>query len=96
MNPNLPCSLSKNTFPMHISGFPAHSNHENMLGGIMMPNLNQLELQNLRHMIGGHGTLANKLDDYAKQCTDPAIVALLQKDAQDARNTKQTLMSFLN
>ena len=62
----------------------------------MMPNLNQLELQNLRHMIGGHGTLANKLDDYAKQCTDPAIVALLQKDAQDARNTKQTLMSFLN
>lgn len=96
MNPNLPCSIPENTFLMHISGLPAHSNRENTQGGIRMPNLNQLELQNLRHMIGGHGTIANKLDDYAQQCTDPAIVALLQKDAQDARNTKQTLMSFLN
>ncbi|MCA0985726.1 hypothetical protein [Guptibacillus algicola] len=60
-----------------------------------MEQLNELELQNLRHMIGGHETLANKLDDYAATCTCPELKQMLQKDAQDARNTKQQLMSFL-
>ena len=60
-----------------------------------MPNLNELELQNLRHLIGAHDTIATKLDYYAQQCTDPAIIGQLQKDAQDARNNKQNLMSFL-
>ncbi|MDZ4956921.1 hypothetical protein GNF51_14160 [Clostridium perfringens] len=60
-----------------------------------MCNLTQLELQNLRHLIGAHGTVANKLDDYAKQCTDPQIAQMLQKDAQDARNSKEKLISFL-
>mgnify|MGYP003505765987 CR=1 FL=1 len=60
-----------------------------------MPNLNELELQNLRHMIGSHGTLATKLDYYAQQCTDPEIIQQLQKDAQDARKHKEDLMKFL-
>ncbi|WP_270179001.1 hypothetical protein [Alkalihalobacillus sp. CinArs1] len=60
-----------------------------------MEQLNELELQNLRHMIGGHDTLANKLDTYAQTCTCPELKQMLQKDAQDARNTKQQLMSFL-
>lgn len=35
-----------------------------------MSNLNLLELQNLRHLIGAHETIANKLDAYANQCSD--------------------------
>ncbi|MFV8828122.1 hypothetical protein [Alkalihalobacterium sp. APHAB7] len=58
--------------------------------------LNELELQNLRHLIGGHETVANKLDAYAANCNDPQIVQMLQNDAQAARNSKQQLMSFLN
>ena len=60
-----------------------------------MPNLNELELQNLRHLIGSHETIATKLDYYAQHCTDPAIIQQLQKDAQDARSNKQNLMGFL-
>lgn len=61
----------------------------------IMPNLTELELENLRHIIGGHATVANKLDQYAQQCTDPQLKQMLQQDAQAARNTRQQLMSFL-
>jgi len=61
-----------------------------------MTQLNQQELQNLRHLIGSHETSAKKLEAYAQQATDPQIKQLFQKSAQDARNTKQQLMSFLN
>ena len=47
-----------------------------------MANLNELELQNLRHLIGA-------------QCTDPTLKNMLKKDAQDAKNSKEKLMSFL-
>jgi len=60
-----------------------------------MANLNEMELQNLRHFIGAHETIANKLDDLATQCQDPQIAQHLKKDAQDARQSKQKLMSFL-
>ncbi len=64
-------------------------------GGTVMANLNELELQNLRHLIGGHETCATKLDTYAQQCQDPQIKAMLQNHANSARQTKQQLMSFL-
>lgn len=32
--------------------------------------INKQELQNLRHLIGSHETCANKLEQYAKQCSD--------------------------
>lgn len=60
-----------------------------------MSNLNQMELQNLRHFIGAHGTIANKLDTYASQCQDQQVSQMLKQDAQDARNSKQKLMTFL-
>ncbi|AWZ48478.1 hypothetical protein C3495_06450 [Clostridiaceae bacterium 14S0207] len=60
-----------------------------------MTNLSQLELQNLRHLIGSHETIANKLDDYAKQCTDKELCNMFKCDAQDARNSKEKLMNFL-
>ncbi|CEQ21682.1 hypothetical protein [Paraclostridium sordellii] len=61
----------------------------------MLHQLNQLELQNLRHLIGTHCTIEKKLNDYAQKCTDPELVQMLTKDAQDAKNSKENLMKFL-
>ncbi|CDM68248.1 hypothetical protein CM240_1084 [Clostridium bornimense] len=61
-----------------------------------MANLNQLELQNLRHLIGAHCTIEKKLQFYSSQCTDAELKQMLQKDAEDAKISKDKLMSFLN
>lgn len=61
-----------------------------------MTQLNQQELQNLRHLIGSHETSAKKLEAYAQQAQDPQIKQMFQKSAQDAKNTKQQLLSFLS
>lgn len=60
-----------------------------------MANLNELELQNLRHLIGGHCTIEKKLECYAEQCQDQQLKDMLKKDAQDAKTSKDKLMSFL-
>lgn len=60
-----------------------------------MSNLNQIELQNLRHIIGAHDTAFQKMQAYAEQSTDPQVKAFFQKSAQDAQSTKQQLMTFL-
>lgn len=61
-----------------------------------MAHLNQQELQNLRHLIGSHETAYQKLQTYSQQSNDPQIKQMFEKSAQDARNTKQKLMSFLS
>ena len=61
-----------------------------------MPNLSQVELQNLRHLIGAHENSYEKLNSYASTCVDPEIKQMFSKSAQEALNTKQKLMSFLN
>lgn len=61
-----------------------------------MANLSQVELQNLRHLIGATETSYEKLNNYANQCVDPQIKQVFTKSAQDSLNTKQKLMSFLN
>ncbi|WP_010650300.1 hypothetical protein [Oceanobacillus massiliensis] len=60
-----------------------------------MNNLTELEVEHLRHIIGGHGTITTKLETYAQSCTDPELKAMLQKDAQAAKQAKQQLMTFL-
>lgn len=60
-----------------------------------MANLNQIELQNLRHLIGMQDTSYQKLTNYANTCVDPQIKQIFTKSAQDSLNTKQKLMSFL-
>jgi len=60
-----------------------------------MSNLNQIELQNLRHIIGAHDTAFQKMQAYAEQSSDPQVKAFFQKSAQDAQSTKQQLMTFL-
>ncbi len=61
-----------------------------------MADLNQNELQKLRHLIGAHETAFQKLNTYSSQAVDPQIKQLFSKSAQDAQNTKQKLMTFLN
>lgn len=61
-----------------------------------MANLSQVELQNLRHLIGAHDTTYQKLNSYASNCVDPQIKQLFTKSAQDALTTKQKLLTFLN
>ena len=46
-----------------------------------MPDLNQAELQNLRHLIGSHETAYQKLNNYASQAVDPQIKQLFTKSA---------------
>lgn len=60
-----------------------------------MADLNQVELQNLRHLIGGHETAYQKLNTFSSQAVDPQIKQIFTKSAQDALNTKQKLMGFL-
>lgn len=61
-----------------------------------MTQLNQQELQNLRHLIGSHETAFQKLQTYAQQATDPQVKQMFERSAQNAKNTKQKLMSFLS
>jgi type III secretory pathway component EscR len=60
-----------------------------------MAQLNQMELQHLRHLIGAHETAYQKMQTYAQQATDPQVKSYFEKSAKDAQNTKQKLMSFL-
>ena len=61
-----------------------------------MADLSEVELQNLRHLIGSHETSYKKLTNYSSQAVDPQIKQIFSKAAQDALNTKQKLMGFLN
>ena len=61
-----------------------------------MSKLNQIELQNLRELIGSHDTAYAKLQTYAQQAQDPQVRSFFERSAQDAQKTKQQLMSFLS
>ena len=61
-----------------------------------MANLNQMELQNLRHFIGSAVTTNKKLADYSGKVVDEQIKQLFTKAEHDSLNTKQTLMSFFD
>lgn len=60
-----------------------------------MSTLNQLELQNLRQCIYHQENLYEKFTYYSDCAVDPQIKQILNKAAQDALNSKQKLVSFL-
>ena len=60
-----------------------------------MANLSELELQNLRHLIGGYDTTHCKLNEYASACEDKQVKQFFEKGAQTAMDNKNTLMGFL-
>ena len=59
-------------------------------------NLNQMELQNLRHLISSHETGEKKLNFYAEQSSDPQVKQIFQQSAKSASQTRQKLLSFLS
>jgi ferritin-like metal-binding protein YciE len=60
-----------------------------------MAQLNELELQNLRELIGAHKTGSAKLRTYAQQCNDPQVKQLFEQAARSADSTIQKLTTFL-
>ncbi len=60
-----------------------------------MSEISVLDLQNLRHLIGGYDTAHCKMTDYASQAKDPEIKKLFQDAADSAMKNKQDLMRFL-
>lgn len=57
--------------------------------------VNQMELQNLRHLIGGHATTEKKLRFYASQCQDAQVKQMFDQAAQSCMDTRNKLISFL-
>lgn len=60
-----------------------------------MSEISILDLQNLRHLIGGYNTTHCKMAEYASQAQDPEIKKLFQDAADSAMKNKQELMKFL-
>ncbi|MCI8293352.1 MAG: hypothetical protein HFH53_07455 [Hespellia sp.] len=60
-----------------------------------MTDISILDLQNLRHLIGGYSTTHCKMQDYASQAKDPEVKQLFQQAADSAMKNKQELMKFL-
>lgn len=60
-----------------------------------MDSLTEIEVQNLRHIIDGHATIATKLDHYASMATDLELQNLLKQHANSARTSRQKLFTFL-
>ncbi len=60
-----------------------------------MSELSVLDLQNLRHLIGGYATEHCKMEGYAKQAKDPEVRKLFEDAANSAMQNKQDLMKFL-
>ena len=60
-----------------------------------MEDISILDLQNLRHLIGGYSTTHCKMTDYASFAQDPEIKKLFQASADSAMKNKQELLKFL-
>lgn len=60
-----------------------------------MSNLSELELQNLRHLIGGYDTTHCKMQAYEKEAKDPEVKAFFREAADSSMKNKQALMKFL-
>ena len=65
------------------------------LGGRKMANLSELDLQNLRHLMGGYDVTHCKMKEYAQCASDTKVKQFFEKGAQSAMQNKQQLMEFL-
>lgn len=70
-------------------------NHFFILGGIQMANLSELDLQNLRHLMGGYDVTHCKMKEYAQCASDTKVKQFFEKGAQSAMQNKQQLMEYL-
>ena len=61
-----------------------------------MSNLNQMELQNLRHIISSYNTTSQKLQEYANTTQDTQMKAFFEKSLMQGNEAREKLLSFLN
>lgn len=59
-----------------------------------MTELSVLDLQNLRHLIGGFETTHCKMQDYAHEAQDPQVKQFFQKAAQQLWRANSSLCSI--
>lgn len=64
-------------------------------GGNHMANLSELDLQNLRHLMGGYDVTHCKMKEYAECASDTKVKQFFEKGAQSAMQNKQQLMEYL-
>ena len=55
-----------------------------------MADLSMLDLQNLRHLIGGYDTSHCKMTEYASQAEDPEVKRFFQEAADSAMKNNKT------
>ena len=60
-----------------------------------MANLNQMELNSIREVVGCHITVASKLGAYANQCQDPQIKQMFTQAATEAQKGAHKLVQML-
>lgn len=60
-----------------------------------MSQISQLDLQNLRHLIGGYETTNDKMKEYAAQATDEQVKQFFEDGIKSSMENKHTLMEFL-
>lgn len=61
-----------------------------------MAKISELDLQNLRHLIGDCENSHCKMTCYAQDATDPKVKEFFQDAAKSAMQNKKDLMAFLN
>lgn len=71
------------------------SEQVNYSGGVFMADLSELELQNLRHLIGGYDVTHCKMKEYAQSASDAKVKQFFEKGAKSAMENKTQLMKFL-
>lgn len=60
-----------------------------------MESINEMELQNLRHLLLASQTEIDKYSSYAENATDPYVKQYFEKSVQSANKNKQQLIQFL-
>lgn len=60
-----------------------------------MSQISELDLQNLRHLIGGYEVSHCKMKEYASTASDQSVKQFFQKASQSAKENKEQLMQFL-
>ena len=60
-----------------------------------MANLSELDLQNLRHLLGGYDVTHCKMKEYAAGAEDAQVKQFFEKGAKSAMDNKNQLMKFL-
>ena len=61
-----------------------------------MSNLNEMELQNLRHLLMFGDNDMEKYQNFAECAQDSQVKQFFQKSVQSQQQNKQTLMQFLS